>query len=260
MHKNLRMKVEESIETNTLSKNLLLICLAHLHDRIKYSKSVLTEAKSQRYIIAKTALDNGVLKDELMEKIERVSEVDYPTYKKIKRIATICESNDYSFVNDFIPDKMIHYKSEEEQQTDLLKKPTVKKDLCIEEDLQELIAFIQSYVVDYKLTNPMINALKSMQSEKYTYAVLLWTFSKCKEEIIKAKRSKSFKSSYHEFKYLLAIIQNELPNALKRYNQHKEQEKYFEEQLKKNLSTDPYVHIFVAPERKKLSPDLEALI
>lgn len=259
MNIHLRTKIDESIESRQLSENLFLLCLACLNEKITYSKSKQVELEKERRIIAQSALMCDVKKEDIACKIKTISPKDYPTLKKIKAISKICESNDFVYASGFIPERMIHYKTDEEMQADLLRKPVVKKVKKIDEDLQKLIDYIQNELLGASLTSQMVKDLKALESKEYTFSVILRTFYDYKKKMISAASERSFESSYHKFKYFLAIAKNELPNGLIRYNQLKQNEEIMQQSIKEHMNTEKYVHHFVPTERKKLSAESEKL-
>lgn len=259
MNIHLRTKIDESIESRQLSENLFLLCLACLNEKITYSKSKQVELEKERRIIAQSALMHDVKKEDIACKIKIISPEDYPTLKTIKAISKICESNDYIYASGFIPERMIHYKTDEEMQAELLRKPVVKKVEKIDEDLQKLIDYIQNELLGASLTSQMVKDLKTLESKEYTFSVILRTFYDCKKKMISAASEHSFESSYHKFKYFLAIAKNELPNGLIRYKQLKQNEEIMQQSIKEHMNTEKYVHHFVPTERNELSAELEKL-
>lgn len=233
MHKNLRSKINESIEARIISKNLLLICLACLHEKITFSELVQTKLVGQRLIIAKTAISNSVPKEDIERKIKTISKQDYPTLKTISSIADLCESNSYSYVDDFIPDRWIHCKTHEDIQADSLRKPVKKKLDIAKEELDELTSYIQKEVIDMPLSSDMIKSLKALRTKEYPYCVILKAFQLYRADIISATR-KPFDSSYGKFKYILKIIENNLPDTVCRM---KQQEKAKETTQTLDIST-----------------------
>ena len=79
MNQNLRLRIEESINSKIISPNLLFISLACLNEKIVYSPLVHHNLEKQRNIIAKTALNNGILKENIALKIKTIT-------KKIDKI------------------------------------------------------------------------------------------------------------------------------------------------------------------------------
>lgn len=128
MNRNLNLKIRESIKTKQLSENLLLLCLACLHEKITYSERIETRLEKQRDIIAKTALEHGIDRKEISQKIVAISKKDYPTFKQITAVSDTIESGDYIFISGCIPTKgHIHFKTDGELKTDLERKPAKKK-------------------------------------------------------------------------------------------------------------------------------------
>lgn len=260
MNRNWNLKINESIDQRRLSKNLLLVCLARLQERILYSKLTLNEAKKQRSIIAKAALDNGISKEEITDNIKRISPKDHPTDKKIEIISAICKSGNYTFDCDFIPDRMIHYKTDGEMLADAQREPVKRKVEQVDEDLQKLINYVQKEILYSELTASMIKELKSLKTGEYTYQVILKTFQDSKETIVKAKWHNHFDSTYQYYKYILKVVKNALPDGLQRIKKQERDREWQDKMAEKIMSEKPYVHIFKPPETKKLSPELEALL
>ena len=95
MHIQLTEKVKESIQLKRLSKNLLLICLAALQDKISHSKKKLSQEEEERLVLYRAARENGISKSEIIEKIERISKIDHPSGTKIRKIVDIYNGGDY---------------------------------------------------------------------------------------------------------------------------------------------------------------------
>lgn len=208
MNRNLRLKIEESIVTRQISENLCFLCLACLNDKITYSKQTLVELEKQRNIIAAVILKNGISKETLLEKMRTVSRKDYPTFRMIVVIAQIIENNDYSFVQGFIPDRMIHYKDNGELAEDKRRIIPEKQVVVFEsEEFMELCNWIEEYL-DITVTDAVKKKLKSLERSSEFSVILqccLWN----KKVIIEAIRKKApFDSEYAKFTYFCGIVKN----------------------------------------------------
>lgn len=255
MNINLRTKIDESIETRQLSENLFFLCLACLHEKITYSKLKQVELEKERQIIAQGALMCDVKKEDIACKIKTISPKDYPTLKKIKAISEICKSNDYTYIRDFIPDRMIHYKSDEEIQVDSLRKPEVKKSDVIEDELNALITYVEKDIMHESLTVNMVKQIKSLKTDIYTYAVILKAFQWFKKDIVKGTWQQHFNSSYHKFKYILKIVENKLPDTIRRVKMLERIEK----EVAEADAPQEYVDRFKKRERPKMNPRLKTM-
>lgn len=255
MNIHLRTKIDESIETRQLSENLFLLCLACLNEKIMYSKSKQVELEKERRIIAQNALMHGIKKEDVACKIKTISPQDYPSFKKIKVISNICESNDYVYASGFIPDRMIHYKTDEEIQADSFRKPEVKKRDVIEDELNALITYVEKDIMHESLSVNMVKQIKSLKTDIYTYAVILKTFQWFKEDIVKGTWQQHFNSAYHKFKYILKIVENKLPDAVKKVKNLERIEKEIDEAD----VPQEYVDRFKKRERPKMNPRLKAM-
>lgn len=208
MNRNLRLKIEESIVTKQISENLCFLCLACLNDKITYSKRILVELEKQRNIIAASVLKNGISKETLLEKMRTVSRNDYPTFRTIVVIAQIIEDNDYSFVEGFIPNRMIHYKDNVELAEDKRRIIPEKQVVVSEsEEFMELCNWIEKYL-DITVTDAAKKKLKSLERSSESSVILqccLWN----KKVIIEAIRKKApFDSEYAKFTYFCGIVKN----------------------------------------------------
>ena len=95
----------------------------------------------------------------------------------------------------------------------------------------------------------------------YQFDVVLNTFKYCNLEIQRSINKKQFSSEQKKFNYITAIVENKLNDVYKKMKQAERiQKKQEMVTVEKALSEPEYVHIFKAPEQKKLSADLEALI
>lgn len=227
MNRNLRLKIEESIATRQISENLCFLCLACLNDKITYSKQTLVELEKQRNIIAAVVLKNGISKETLLEKMRTVSRKDYPTFRTIVVIAQIIENNDYSFVEGFIPDRMIHYKDNGELAEDE-KKIIPKKQVVVfeSEEFVELCNWIEE-CLDITVTDAVKKKLKSLEKSNRSNVIFqccLWN----KKVIIDAIRKKApFDSGYAKFMYFCGIVKNYIPKTEENMEKQKKQDKQF---------------------------------
>lgn len=227
MNRNLRLKIEESIATRQISENLCFLCLACLNDKITYSKQTLVELEKQRNIIAAVVLKNGISKETLLEKMRTVSRKDYPTFRTIVVIAQIIENNDYSFVEGFIPDRMIHYKDNGELAEDE-KKIIPKKQVVVfeSEEFVELCNWIEE-CLDITVTDAVKKKLKSLEKSNRSNVIFqccLWN----KKVIIDAIRKKApFDSGYAKFMYFCGIVKNYIPKTEENMEKQKKQDEQF---------------------------------
>lgn len=227
MNRNLRLKIEESIATRQISENLCFLCLACLNDKITYSKQTLVELEKQRNIIAAVVLKNGISKETLLEKMRTVSRKDYPTFRTIVVIAQIIENNDYSFVEEFIPDRMIHYKDNGELAEDE-KKIIPKKQVVVfeSEEFVELCNWIEE-CLDITVTDAVKKKLKSLEKSNRSNVIFqccLWN----KKVIIDAIRKKApFDSGYAKFMYFCGIVKNYIPKTEENMEKQKKQDEQF---------------------------------
>lgn len=212
MNRNLRLKINESLETRILSKALLMVCLACLHEKITFSESTLSVLERKRNVIASTAVANGITKEKIKLIIPRISPQDYPTLKVVERVANICDSGNYSYDGQFIPEKMIHMKSEEELNADMLRIPPKKKRDVVQEELSELIRYIESEIMYMRLTDNMIRLLKELRCNEYPYSIMLQAFQWYRRDIMIGIR-REFTSTHDKFKYMLGIVKNKLPDT-----------------------------------------------
>lgn len=231
MNKSLREKIDESIQGNILSKNLLLLCLARLNEKILFSKLRYPNAENLRNIIARTAITCNISKKVIAQEIRSISKSDHPTDKTIKSVSDLCAQNNYQYIEDFIPDKWIHHKTTTEMENDALRKPIKKKVEQDQEELHNLIAYIEKEAMPFPLTQRMVNALKSLKSKEYSYSMILKAFKQSKNDIYYGMK-KGFKSNYHMFAYVLGIVRAALP-AVKHYI---EQQKKCNEELEQHLA------------------------
>lgn len=235
MNRNLNLKIKESIETKQLSENLLLLCLACLHEKITYSERIDIRLEKQRDIIAKVALENSINRKDISQKIIAICQKDYPTFKNITEIARIIESGDYTFVSDLIPTKgHIHFKTEEEMKADLERKPCKKKTDINSEGFYELCEYVEKEIMYDSLTEDMEKLLKDLKAKTYDYPFILQTFKCYHTDIEKGiQRNKPFKSAYYKCQYICGIIKKKLLEMEDRLQQ---QEKTDERLMNMDLS------------------------
>lgn len=228
VNRNLRLKIEESIETKQLSENLFYLCLACLNEKITFSKLSLKFLENQRNTIATAAIFNGVSKFVLQDKILKISGNDYPTFKTITNISEMIQNNNYTFVSGFIPDKMIHYKTDDKLQADLARKPVVKKLDVDTEEFKELCEYVAKEILSYpngiSLMNNQKNILGRMKTSQYTYGVILKCFKQYQREIEQALFGKSYKSEFNKLQYITGIVKHYLPDVVKEIERQKRAE------------------------------------
>lgn len=224
MNRNLRLKIEESIETRTVSENLCFLCLACLNDKITYSKQTLIELESQRRIIATIAINNGVDKKVLQDNILKISKNDYPTFKTITTVSELIKNNDLSFVAGFIPDRMIHYKSDDEILEDTKRiVPEKQASIPETEEYIQLCDWIKKYL-DITITDTIKKALISFGKSKVVFQCCLWN----QKSIIDSVRRKiPYESEYAKFKYFLGIVKNHISQTEENMEKQKKQDEQF---------------------------------
>lgn len=219
MNRNLRLKINESLESRILSKALLMLCMACLHEKITFSESTLSVLERKRNIIANTAIANSITKEEIKQRLPKIAPQDYPTLKVIEKVVDICNSGDYTYNENFIPEKMLHMKLEEELNADKLRIPPKKKRDIVQEELLELIRYIEKEIIYMRLTDNMIHLLKELHCNEYPYSVIMQTFQWYRKEIMDGIR-KDFSSTYGKFKYMLGIVKNKLPDTKQKLAQN----------------------------------------
>lgn len=224
MNRNLRLKIEESIETRTVSENLCFLCLACLNDKITYSKQTLIELESQRRIIATIAINNGVDKKVLQDNILKISKNDYPTFKTITTVSELIKNNDLSFVSGFIPDRMIHYKSDDEILEDTKRiVPEKQASIPETEEYIQLCDWIKKYL-DITITDTIEKALILFGKSKVVFQCCLWN----QKSIIDSVRRKiPYESEYAKFKYFLGIVKNHISQTEENMEKQKKQDEQF---------------------------------
>lgn len=229
MHRHLREKIEESLETKILSKNLILLSLARLCEKIKTSEQNQVQLKKQRDIIASAALKNDISKAEIISAITTINETDFPTFKTIVQIAELCQSGDYQFQADFIPDRWLHFKNNKEQlDANLVENVLQLYNFSETEAMkkaEELYAFISKEILGFELTPQMKKEILSSIDDRYTLAIVTRAFiSRCKV-INDAKRGKEFYSCLHKFRFVMKTAKSFFEDEV--YNEYcrKEAEK-----------------------------------
>lgn len=223
MNRNLNLKIKESIETKQLSENLLLLCLACLHEKITYSERIETRLEKQRDIIAKVALENGIDRKDISQKIVTILKKDYPTFKQITAVSDTIESGDYIFISGLIPTKgHIHFKTEDEMKSDLERKSVKKKIDIGLEGFYEMCDYVEKQIMYDSLTEDMKKLLKNLKTKTYDYPFILQTFKSYCTDIEKGiQRNNPFKSAYNKCQYVCGIVKKKLPDMDDRLRQQK---------------------------------------
>lgn len=221
MDRPLRLKINELIENKQITENLGIICLACLHEKIKYAKRNYGHLEPQRNTIAKFLVDNGVDKAKIAYELERIDKDCYPTLNsQVKNTYNNIILGSCRFVDEIIPAHYIKHKSEEKLKLDMSRTPYQES---IE---QEMIEFqmLKDYVealIGYELSKPMINKLKGMKNKEYTYSLILDTFKVYAREIDRAINKNDL--DYNgKFNYMLGVVNRKLPEY---YSRIKEREK-----------------------------------
>lgn len=227
MNRNLRLKIEESIETRTVSENLCFLCLACLNDKITYSKQKLIELENQRRIIAAIAINNGVDKKVLQDNILKISKNDYPTFKTITAVSKLIKNNDLSFVSGFIPDRMIHYKSDNELLEDAKRIiPEKQASIPEAEEYIQLCDWIKKYL-DITITDTIEKTLISFGESRKCKVVFQCCLWNQKSIIDSVRRKIPFESEYAKFKYFLGIVKNHISQTEENMEKQKKQDEQF---------------------------------
>ena len=229
MNRNLNLKIKESIEIKQLSENLLLLCLACLHDKITYSEQIEIRLEKQRNIIAKAALENGIDRKDISQKIVTISKKDYPTFKQITAVSDIIESDDYIFISGLIPTKgYVHFKTEEELKADLVRKSFKKKVDTDSKKFYELCEYVEKQIMYDSLTEDMKKLLQKLCTKTYDYPFILQTFKCYYADIEKGiQKNKPFESGYSKYQYICGIVKKKLPEMAYRLQWQKKEEESF---------------------------------
>ena len=158
------------------------------------------------------------------------------------------------------------------------KKKTIKKMTPQEkQEFDELYQYVKKEVMGYPeniaLSQFIATRLKGLSKKQfiynynekdkerinYSYPLILTTFKYCYPEITKALKTKTFRDENHKFNYILVIVESKMNDVYLKLKQIEQAEEIMQQSIKENLNTEKYVHHFVPTERKKLSPELEAL-
>lgn len=153
------------------------------------------------------------------------------------------------------------------------------KHIMSEQDIKDwkaLYEYVKKEIMGYdnvqKLDNYMVLRLKGLpyglcvannnieDMSNYSFGLVLATFKYCSMDIKRALQTKHFKNDTAKFNYVIAIVERKLNDVYKKMKQAERTQKAQEAVVERAMSEKPYVHIFVPPETKKLSPELEALI
>lgn len=244
MNKNINDAIQDSISNQKISINLLLLCLAAVNNKIIFSKQNISGYgyELQRDAFAKILLNNGMSKEILSDKIQTISKHDYPSFKQIKRIYDIISNGNFVITNN-IPDRWIHYKTEQELQLDKERKLDIeKKKNADNEKLIELCQFVERNILYYTdgiihLSKNQRSILERLRSPVFSYDVILQCFKEYSRDIKKALAEKEFRDEQHRFQYICGIIRNHLPDIIKKKMQRQKSEEGF---LKMDLKCVTY--------------------
>lgn len=157
-------------------------------------------------------------------------------------------------------------------------KKKVKREMTLKEiqELDALYQYIKINIMGYDenqaLDKKMVLRLKGIRQglimanndmedkANYTFSLILNTFKYCSPQISYALKNKTFKSEMNKFNYVLAIVESRLNEVYKKMKAAERIRKTKEEVIEKSVSEEEYVHVFKAPEQKKISEELSALI
>lgn len=220
---------------------MLLMAIAYLSFQIEYNNSLniktVVRYQQQRRIITKCAIDIGISVEELKEKIDSISDKRYPSDRQIDLLSSLIEYDNYSLVDNYIPDSDLVFKTDEELRRFKNIKAINRSGIQFKEEKEflELCQFVQNNIVGFVLNKEMKNRLKKMKTKEYDYTVILQAFKWNASEIDKSIRYKiqnegSFKDDYSRFAYIVGIIAKKLPDVLYKINRDKrDEEQYWEE-------------------------------
>ena len=221
------MRGQMSRNLQTVSENLCFLCLACLNDKITYSKQTLIELENQRRIIAAIAINNGVDKKVLQDNILKISKNDYPTFKTITTVSELIKNNDLSFVSGFIPDRMIHYKSDDELLEDTKRIiPEKQASIPEAEEYIQLCDWIKKYL-DITITDTIEKALISFGKSRKCKVVFQCCLWNQKSIIDSVRRRIPYESEYAKFKYFLGIVKNHISQTEENMEKQKKQDEQF---------------------------------
>ena len=217
MNRNVRLSIEQAIEEKSISRNLCFACLARLNEVITTRKIATSKQKGQRDVIASAAKKMGVSKQELSQMILTLSDEVFPTDKTITRIADMIMDAAYTINDSLFPDKWLKFKDSNQLEKDSARKPVVKKRVYVSEEFSKLCEYIEQEIFEGKLsdglTDGMKRKLQDIETDTYTYQVILQTFIDFKREIIWALRDASGDYS-KKFNYMIGAVKNKLPDEI----------------------------------------------
>ena len=238
MNKNLRLKINSSIEQRIVSKNLIILCIAKLYyGKIQISNTESKKEKEQLLKLAECAKDNGIEVGKLQSQISKISEIDFPTIKNVNDVYEIVLEEEYDFVEDYIPDSYLHKRTEEEKeqqrkkveikkQNDEKKKEEEKKE---SEEFEKLCEFVATkIVIRNSLTPAMREKLKHMKTEKYNYGFIHYVFLFYGREIVNISKLKHFESEVDWFYYMCGIAKKFYLRTEDRLEERRRQKELFE--------------------------------
>lgn len=105
-----RRLYEQALVDKIISKNMLLMAIAGLHNELLTNKTKASPYRHYRNIIAKEALQFDISKDRIVELINTLSPDRYPSERQVLSLIDLIKSKKYRYIEDYIPDSDLIYK------------------------------------------------------------------------------------------------------------------------------------------------------
>ena len=220
----LRLKIKKMIEDKQISCNLCYLCIAHLNEKINYANRDYSVLIPKRNALAKILIENGIDKNTIIQNVKIIHQKnESPTLKQVNAVCDIALSDDYTFIDEMIPNEFIIYKTEKEIEIDSYRQT---REAIIKEEnkkIQEIVEYISQTFTYFTVEKINIEKIKKIKTKIYSYDFILYSIkantSKLKEIIRNEKIEDKGK-----FNYFIASVDNMLKENYKNFKQKEELE------------------------------------
>ena len=218
--KELRLIINEMIETHKISVNLCYLCLAHLIEKINHSNHNYKDLIPNRDAFAKVLVENGVDKDTIIQNVKTIYlKKDYPpNLTQVKKVTAIILANDYSFVEEMISEKYIIRKSIEQTEIDsnrLKRSDIIKND---NKKIQEIVDYILETFSSFTIDSINVDRIRKIKTNIYSYDLVLETI-KVNTKVLTKIVNEKMTNVNDKFAYFIKVIENLIPQHYMHYKQ-----------------------------------------
>ena len=211
MDRDLRLKINQLISDQELTKTLLILCIAHLNDKITHTEIQTTHYENQLNTFKSVLIENTNVDEKYInEKSISISSQCYPTLKQINKVIEIIENGKYDFTNEKISKDLILFRGGEEIAIRKASEITEKRKARLNRENDELLKHIDKTFFNENLKAIQETELKydlfKLYSKYFTYKDMFYKLLQ-DEHMLKFEISK-FYNINKKWKFIIQHLKN----------------------------------------------------